>query len=115
MGMSYGVYIGPFLQCAGASGREVDITELTDDRLTWLRGELSSEDGGVEYFGPNVKMPAIERQMRFDRWRDAPVVMRIDQAAEMAAFHAQFAEDIQKVREAYDVVSVEWGVVPSFS
>jgi len=115
MSMSYGIYIGPFLRCERKSDERPDVWELTNERLCGLRGELCSDDGNVSYLGPNVDMPAITRQMRFGQYDESPVVMQIDQNAEIADFIDQFVVDIGKLRAEYKSVSVEWGIVPKFS
>jgi hypothetical protein len=110
--MSYGVYIGPFLRCEG--GKDVEVSEILDDRLADERGELSCDDAGVRYIAPNVEY-GITRQERFGRHDEAPVVMSIDQAAEMDAFRSYFAGDIETLSPLFDSITVEWGVVPSYS
>ena len=115
MSMSYGVYIGPFLCCKKKPGKEVEIDELTEERITGIRGELSLDDGDVDYLGPNVEIEGIEREMSFSGHDIGLVVMRINQQAEMDAFQRQFGTDIAKLSEEYESVAVEWGVVPEFS
>ena len=114
MSMSYGVYIGPFIRCE-IKDSDFWVNDATDDRLTGLRGELSSDDGDISYIGPNQGLEGIEREFTFSRHDETPVVMRIDQQAEIDAFKTQYAADIAKLDDACKSLTIEWGVVPEFS
>src|SRR5262245_20632878 len=103
MSMQFSIYIGPLLKCTG----KADAYELTDGRLCELRGELRSDDGNVRYVGPNINMPHITRQLRFDRHSETPVISGINRSDEVASFIHQFPSDIQLLRQAFDDVSVE--------
>lgn len=116
MSMDMTFYVGPFLHCKWKPGAAPpEEYELTDGRLCDLRGELCSEDDDSRYIGPNIDMPAINRQMHFHRHDSMPVVLSINQGDEMAAFIDQFNVDIMTLRREFERVTVEWGVVPGYA
>jgi hypothetical protein len=119
MGMNLSFYIGPFLLCKGENARAIDYRELTKERLYNVRGECAYSDdtSDVLHLGPNVKMPEIERQKKFDKYSDVPVVIfsNTDQIAkEIGALARQFGQEIGALTEHFDDVSVEWGIVPGY-
>ncbi len=119
MGMNLSFYIGPFLLCKGRDAIGADYHGLINDALYNLRGELAYSDDSADllYLGPNVKMPEIERQKKFDKYSDVPVVIfsNTDQIAkEIGAFARQFGQEIGILNEHFDDVSVQWGIVSGY-
>jgi len=111
------VYVGPFVEYERPADCRSDAYELTDGRLCDLRGELYSDDGSLKYAGPNVTVPNIKRQLRFDRHRNTPVQSKINPTGEYAAFVEYFERDIAAPRKEYgdENVEVKWGVVPGYA
>jgi hypothetical protein len=116
MSMHYSVYIGPFARYT-RKPEAADAYDLTNGQLCDLRGELEGEDGDVRCAGPNIHMPGIDRQMRFERQEPAPIQYNMQRVPETNAFSIQFAAEIRALRREHGDgnVSIEWGVVPRIS
>jgi len=111
MSMKFSVYVGPVLVCS--PGNRIEMSDELADRLDELRGEEGAGDSAV-YLGPNVDVPGITRQLRFDEYSDAPVITDILAAVEMRAFKDCFVAEIAQLKREFRSVEVGWGIVCSF-
>ncbi len=116
MSASMHVYVGPYLKCFPREvNAELDLS--CGDRLHDLQGE-SSLNVGCQIIGPNVKVFGIARTLTWHRTGESDEVAELSNATsidnEIAAFAAQFEDDIAMLRGLFDRVELAWGVVPGW-
>lgn len=98
----------------GASKKTIDhvpspYTVLGDDADSFVRLYSEGEGDEAVYLGSNRRG---DRQHHYDTRSDSlhQDMADIDQMTEMAGFEQAFSAEIEKLKEAYDDVTVRWGV-----
>ena len=111
MSMQLSIYVGPYL--------------VLPKNVAWYDWDQIVTDGRFEagtddehlYLVPNVKLPGIDRQLRFERGEDTPVVPidSVSLVKELAAF-TNLAEPLIRHCWAKNIIgTMQWGIVPCWS
>ena len=114
MGMSYSVYVGPFVRCYGQA-RKSETSTVYEDLEDRLACSVSNKE--ESFWVPNIRMSDRRYRFREDdtNQEDFDPVYRINKEEEIQRFLADFLYEIRVLESYYDGVYVEWGIIPKIS